>query len=327
MEDCNILITSIGRRSALLEYFMETFKGIGNVVVADCRDDAAALYIADKRYLVPRVNDPQYIDRLLEICRKENIRGVIPLIDPELQVIAHHRERFKEEGVRAVISSPELCMTFFDKYRSGEYCRARGINYPETFDTLDSFLKHTEGSGVYPVVVKPRHGSGSMDINIANTLEELEFYLKRTPDGIIQAYMCGEEYGVDAYVDMVSGELVSIFVKEKISMRAGETDKAKSVRNIEVENLVRNLISESGLSGPIDVDVMKHDGKYHVLEVNPRFGGGYPLAYECQRDFPKMILNNLQGVPNTISDHDYPEGVIMMKHDRVMIKVTRAEIE
>ena len=137
---------------------------------------------------------------------------------------------------------------------------------------------------------------------------------------IIQEFLEGQELGIDVYVDTISKEVISIFIKEKTAMRAGETDKAKSIKFDYVFKMIEDLISNAGLIGPVDVDVFRVDGEYYVSEINPRFGGGYPLAYECGCNFPKYIINNLKGIVNEPQIGNYDENIYMMKHDILTIQ-------
>ena len=136
---------------------------------------------------------------------------------------------------------------------------------------------------------------------------------------MIQEFMDGIEYGADTYLDMISGKPVAIFMKEKIKMRAGETDKSISVKDGELFDLIKRFVKVSGFKGIIDIDVFKVNGDYYISEVNPRFGGGYPHAYECGVNVPSMIINNLQGIENQDVIGEYDENVFMMKFNEVKI--------
>ncbi len=316
----NILITSVGRRTSLIEYFVQEFKGHGEVHVTDCSSYAPALYMGDVNHIVPRIDDPEYIDRILEICKVNKIKGILSLIDPELSLLGANAQRLLDENVTLFGSPYEVSMRWFDKYESYTYCRDRGILMPKTYKDIDDTLNALRNNEIsYPVVVKPRFGSASMDIHVAHQEDDLVRLTEKDTEQVYQEFISGKEYGVDAYVDMISRETVDVFVKEKISMRSGETDKAVSLLNESIQNLIRTLLSGSGVSGPCDVDVLEQNGKYYVLEVNPRFGGGYPLAFECGCNFPRYILNNLQGTTNKPSEVTYEEGVVMMKHDRLLL--------
>ena len=137
---------------------------------------------------------------------------------------------------------------------------------------------------------------------------------------MIQEYLDGQEIGADVYIDMISGEVVSIFTKKKIKMRAGETDKAVSFKESKLFELMEQFVLEAGYRGQIDIDIFEKDGQFYISEVNPRFGGGYPHAYECGCDHMKIILNNLNGIRNEKNIGAYEEGIYMMKYNEVEIR-------
>lgn len=137
---------------------------------------------------------------------------------------------------------------------------------------------------------------------------------------IVQEFLDGQELGVDVYVDMITKKVVSMFIKEKTAMRAGETDKARSVKSDLLFNIIEDLVTKAGLVGPIDVDVFEVNEEYYISEINPRFGGGFPHAYECGVNFPRYIINNLKGEANEQLIGNYEENVFMMKHDTLTIR-------
>ena len=136
-------------------------------------------------------------------------------------------------------------------------------------------------------------------------------------DLIVQEFIDGKEYGVDVYVDFISKEVTSIFIKEKIKMRAGETDKSISVINNQIFKLIEQFVSTMGYVGQIDIDLFEANGQFYISEVNPRFGGGYPHAYLSGCNFPQFILNNLQGKTNKSEIGAYKENTIMMKYNEI----------
>jgi len=132
--------------------------------------------------------------------------------------------------------------------------------------------------------------------------------------------LTGQEIGADCYIDMLTGELVSAFTKKKLLMRAGETDKSVSFKDEKLFSLIERFVKEFGFFGPIDIDIFEVNGEYYISEVNPRFGGGYPHAYECRVDHMHMIHENLLGRANISVIGQYKDGVYMMKYNEVLIK-------
>lgn len=313
----NILILSAGTRNKVVQYFKKTLAGKGNVIATDMSDIAPAVYEADKFYKVPRMTEDGYIDIIFDICKKENISAVLSLIDPELSLLAENEEKFAELGVMVVGSSYELCEMSLDKYRMYKWLAEHGYKCARSFMDFDEFKKSGIG---YPVFVKPAKGSASISIAKAENEKTAHFLFEQNDGMMVQEYLAGQEIGADVYIDMISGEVVSIFTKKKLVMRAGETDKAVSFKDEKLFSLIEKFVKEAGYTGQIDIDIFDVDGEYYISEVNPRFGGGYPHAYECGCNHMDLIVNNLEGKANKKSIGAYDEGIYMMKYNEIMIK-------
>lgn len=316
----NILITSVGTRNKVVQYFKKEFKNLGNVVVTDMSDLAPAIYEADKFYLVPRIDDPTYIDNLLEICKKEKIDCLFALIDPELSLIAENKDRFLEIGVTPLISNYEAVELAFDKYEMYKYLSSNGYKCAKSYIDKNDFYKDLDNGIIsFPVFVKPYKGSASININKVNSKEEIDTLFDLYDDLLIQEFLDGQEIGADVYVDPISKKVVSIFTKEKIKMRAGETDKARSFKDKKLFVLITDLVEKIGYEYMIDMDIFRINEEYYISEINPRFGGGYPHAYECGVNFPRLIINSMNGIENKNEIGNYNEDVYMMKYNEVKI--------
>lgn len=317
----NILLLSCGTRNKIVQYFKKELDGRGQVMATDCNELAPALYDADRYFIVPCVNDENYMDVILSICKENNIKAVLSLIDPELSVLAANKQKFLDIGTIPIVSDYEVVELCFDKYKMYRFLTQNGFKTARSYIDKDKFFKDVE-SGVinYPVFVKPVKGSASININMANSKEEVELLFSKYDNLMIQEYMDGIEYGADVYVDMVSNEPVAIFTKEKIKMRAGETDKSVSIKDEKLFDLIKGFVKKTGFKGIIDIDIFKIDGEYYISEVNPRFGGGYPHAYECGVNVPGMIINNIIGRVNKSIIGQYEEGIYMMKYSEIKIR-------
>ncbi len=317
----NILILSAGTRDKVVQYFKKEVGAKGKVVATDCSNLAPAVYDADKFYLVPRITAPEYLDVILDICKKEHIDGVFSLIDPELSLLAKERERFLAVGTTPIISDYDLVETCFDKYRMYQLLRKMQIPTGRCYPDKETFYRAVEqGEISYPVFVKPVKGSASLHINKVESPKEIEVLYDLHDDLMIQEYMDGQEYGADVYIDMISGKCVSLFVKKKIKMRAGETDKSVSYKDEKLFGLIRDFVEACGFRGMIDIDIFEIEGTYYISEVNPRFGGGYPHAYACGVNMPAAILRNLEGQENEPAIGDYAEHVCMMKYNEIAVR-------
>lgn len=317
----NILILSCGTRNKVVQYFRRTFNGRGKVICTDCSNVAPALYEADKHYIVPRMTETGYLDVILDICKKEEISGVLSLIDPELSLLAENVNKFAEVGTRVIGSSYELCEMSLDKMAMYQWLLEHGYNCAKSYMNKDEFYRDVEaGIITYPVFVKPAKGSASIAISKVYDKETLELLFAHNDGLMIQEFLNGQEIGADVYIDMLSGEIVSIFTKKKLVMRAGETDKAVSFKDDKLFALIERFVKEAGYSGQIDIDIFEVNGEYYISEVNPRFGGGYPHAYECGCNHMELILNNLNGITNAKNIGAYDKGIYMMKYNEIMMK-------
>ena len=207
-----------------------------------------------------------------------------------------------------------------DKMQMFRWLTKHGYHCARSWMDKDAFYQAVEeGTVSYPVFVKPYRGSASINISKAFDRETVEVLFSHYDDLMIQEYLNGQEIGADVYIDMISGEVVSIFTKKKILMRAGETDKAVSFKDPELFSLIERFVLEAGYRGQIDIDIFQVDGRYYISEVNPRFGGGYPHAFEAGCNHMELILNNLNGVANRKNIGAYEEGIYMMKYNEVKI--------
>lgn len=317
----NILILAAGTRNKIVQYFKRTWDDVGTVVATDASKLGPAIYDADKYYIVPPITEPGYIDKILEICKKEQIKGVLSLIDPELSLLAANEEKFKAVGATIIGSSYDLCEMALDKMQMYEWLKAHGYNCARSWMDKDEFYKAVDAGKVsYPVFVKPYRGSASISISKVYDKETVDLLFAHEDDLMIQEFLDGQEIGADVYIDLISGEVVSIFTKKKIKMRAGETDKAVSFKDPELFTLIEKFVDEAGYRGQIDIDIFEINGEYYISEVNPRFGGGYPHAYESGCNHMMLIRNNLAGIANKKIIGAYDEGVYMMKYNEVSIK-------
>ena len=317
----NILILSAGTRNKIVQYFVKTLTGKGTVIATDCSDLAPAIYEGDKHHIVPRMTALGYLDVILDICKKEEITGVLSLIDPELSLLAENREKFEAVGTTVIGSSYALCEMSLDKFQMYNWLTAHGYRCAKSYMDKDAFFADVDAGVItYPVFVKPARGSASISISKVYDRETVELLFAHEDGLMIQEFLDGQEIGADVYIDMVSHEVVSIFTKKKLKMRAGETDKSVSFKDEKLFALIERFVKDAGYNAQIDIDIFDVNGEYYISEVNPRFGGGYPHAFESGADHMKLIVKNLEGNANACTIGEYKDGVYMMKYNEVMFK-------
>jgi carbamoyl-phosphate synthase large subunit len=318
-----------------LKYFRENLGGSDNIVATDMQLSAPALQIADVKVQVPAVYATDYIELTLDICKKYAINALISLNDFELPILAKNKSRFEEIGVKMIISSPEVIDICFDKYKTVQWVESIGLKAPKTYVRLaDVKTALDSGEISFPLFMKPRWGSGSIGLETIEDMEELDIYynllfkkIKKTILAtasvgdeyiMIQEKLTGKEFGLDVMNDL-EGNNVGVSVKQKLAMRAGETDKAVTVDLPELSEMGRTIGQNLRHIGNLDMDIMQRaSGDYCVLELNPRFGGGYPFSYEAGVNMPKAIIQWVKGekVDNSIL---IPEvGRMFSKNDFLM---------
>ena len=303
----NILFTCAGRRTYLLKYFKENVDSGDKIIATDMQLSAPALQMADVKLQVPSVYDSKYVDVLVSICKQYTVNAIISLNDLELPILSANKALFKEIGVNVIVSSQNVIDICFDKYKTHKYVQSLGLKSPITFIDLNEAKSALANNELhYPLILKPRWGSGSIGIEVVYDEEDLDIVyhllLKKIRRSIlnnasiedkcilIQEKMEGDEYGIDVMNDL-EGYNVGVSVKLKLAMRAGETDKAITKDNINVYKIGKTLGDSLRHVGNLDVDVMQRaNGDYCVLELNPRFGGGFPFSYEAGVNFPKAII-------------------------------------
>ena len=309
----NILLLNAGTRNILVRDFKKTIAGNASVIATDNYFLAPALYEADKYYITPWITDIEYWDRVEEICIKEDVGLIVSLIDPELELLAKEKERFQKLDILLNTNEYDIIKNTFNKTNTINFLKNHSYPCIATYTSIEDAISAERRKEIdYPLFIKPACGSGSSGISYVNN--ELELRSRFKEGFIVQQYMDAQEIGVDVYIDLISGELVSIFAKKKLKMRAGETDKSVSYKNEKLFHEIERFAKEFGLKGVNDIDVFEKDGDFYISEVNPRFGGGYLHAYECGVDFPQMLINNMNGIVNERNVGEYKDGVYMMKY-------------
>ena len=308
----NILLTCAWRRNYLVDYFRQALAGRGQIFASDATLSAPALQEADRAFLVPPVTDPDYFNILLEICREHHVRLLFSLNDLELPLLARQRFQFLSVGTIPVISSPTVVDLCFDKWATWNFLQEIGVPTPLTFISLAEAQDALSRSELaFPLVVKPRWGTASFGIDYPESTEEMaltwelgrmrlqrSFLLAASVDKecclIAQEKVTGTEYGLDIVNDL-EGRHVTTFVKRKLSMRAGETDKAITVTHPALEAVGRRIGEALGHIGNLDCDVFVDGERFWVLELNPRFGGGYPFTHRAGANLPAALIAWAQG--------------------------------
>lgn len=292
----NVLLTSVGRRSYMIKYFKEVFKN-SNIIATNSSKYSTALFLADKFYISPLIYENTYIDFLLDICKKENIKILISLFDIDLLILAKNKQRFLDIGVFPILSDENIISICNDKFKMYEFLKEN--SFDTVFTSLnknDLYIEDLLNNN--KLLLKPRFGMGSLAMYTVSKKQELDILYNKVIDEITSSYLKyeakahmnnaviiqkkleGKEYGIDIINDL-QGNFVKAVVKEKIAMRAGETDIARVINNTELEYLAKKLALLTKHIGNMDVDVIVNKEGMFIIDMNARFGGGYPFTHNA----------------------------------------------
>lgn len=287
MRRLNVLLTAGSRRVPLVQAFRAALRSLGmpgSVVVTDVNPLSPAVHVADRAYRVPLATDDSYIQELLAIVESERIQLVVPTIDDELPAVAAAREAFRAAGAAVAVSPVETSELCNDKYATCARLRDAGIAAARTY--LPAQVSETLE---LPLFIKPRVGRGAVGAFPVRSYEELDFFLRYVPRPIVQEYLEGPEYTIDVLCDF-SGRPVSIVPRERVVIRAGVTDRGRTVRDPRLITLAERVCATLPFAGPVNIQCRMRGDEPAIFEINPRFSGGIPLTIQSGADFPQLLL-------------------------------------
>lgn len=286
----NILIPNIGRRGYLVRYLKQTDKFDHKVFVSDCDNTASGLYgDNDGAYILPRPVDDEeaYVDALMRLCVKCGIHIIIPVIDPEIFILSKYREMFRTQDIFVSVSDEKVLDICYDKTKMNRFLNKYDFRFPRTYTSISAFMQEHENHRIsFPVVIKPIFGSGSESTYIPSDSKELEALFRQGM--MIQEFIEGTEYGIDVFNDLNSNP-VRCVIKRKISMRSGETDKSEIIRNDRIQETILRLAKCLGHICNLDCDIIVKNDVIYIIDLNPRFGGGYPATHESGVDLLELV--------------------------------------
>lgn len=309
----NVLITSAGRRVRLLQNFQEALKRhtpTGKVFTTDMKPEmSSACLLSDGWFKTQRVTDEGYIDALLTLCRDNGVYLVVPTIDTELTVLADARERFRRHGIHVAISSAAFCETFYLKSSTEAFFKRCGVDTPRIVDPGPA--------SVYPLFAKHDNSSCSVGAAVVHSYDEAE-RLAAQGNYVFQELIQGDEYTVDLFMDR-HGNTVCVVPRKRLEVRAGEVSKALTVKDPRIIDAVKALAAHlDGAYGCITVQLFKTSERIVFIEINPRFGGGYPLSWQSGADFAAMLIDDCLD-RDLVYTEAWRDQTLMLRYDAEVI--------
>jgi carbamoyl-phosphate synthase large subunit len=315
----NILFSCIGKRGYIADYFREVLPHGSKIVGTSNSEWTPGFASCDISVVVPPITSDEYIPTLLDECRKHEISALLSFFDPDVHRLSEHSNDFRNVGVVPIIPERRASIIAFDKLETYRFMLMLEIATPATTDSLTEAIEWiNQDILTYPLVVKPRFGFGSANTFIARNKNELYVFYNYEKNMIIQQFMDAEAVNVDGLGDLTACP-VSVVPWRKLLSRMGETERSITIENPDLVNLARRLIKEVGIIGPFDGDFfIDSNGKLWVLELNLRFGGGYPVSHLAGADFPDKIMKIIRGEPLESCNSKYKRGVTMMKRLQII---------
>lgn len=310
----NVLISSAGQRVSLVRGFKETiikFFPKAKVYTTDVNPKMApAGYVSDGCFEVPHVTALNYINQLLDLCKANNVGMIIPTIDTELFVLSQHKDLFDANGITISVSSYDFIRVCRDKRNLGDFFEKHNIRVPKPID------KHNP---TFPLFAKPYDGSLSINLHHIRTQEELTTEILEDPKLLFMEYIdtnIYEEYTVDMYYGR-DNRVKCIVPRERIKVRAGEINKGRTKKNEIVDYLKERLDYIPGCFGCICIQLFYHPETKDIvgIEINPRFGGGYPLTYMSGANFPELLIREYLLDEDIEYFKNWKDGILMLRFD------------
>ncbi|TDQ31159.1 ATP-grasp domain-containing protein [Zeaxanthinibacter enoshimensis] len=311
----NILITSAGRRVSLVRSFQKELQKIfpgGKVVAADANPvEAAACHVADDAFKVPYLNDSEYINILIRECKRREISLLIPTIDTELAVLSRHKGELESQGIKTVIATEAFISKCRDKRVIHQFFRDHNIAVAKEYSKEDYTL---------PMFIKPSDGSRSVDTYLIRKQEELKDYHFNNDKLMFLEYLdhdLFDEYTCDLYYDK-NHRLKCAVPRKRLEVRDGEVNKGLTERGIMVDFLRNHLSYIEGAVGCLTSQFFKHKQTQEIygIEINPRFGGGFPLTYLAGANYPKWIIEEYLQDKNIDENFDcWEDRLLMLRYD------------
>lgn len=312
-----LVFSCVGRRVELMQAFRAAARRLGvalRLVGVDSDVTAPALSCVDVPVIAPRVSEPAYIPALLDTIRAHAADALIPTTDTDLQQISLHRDEIADLDCIPMIAKPEIIRICRDKIATYEHLRAHNIDTPETHLPHQLEALATKR---FPLFIKPRCGSASQWVHKITDQLDLDYYLQRVADPIVQQFVDGTEHTLDVYVGL-QGIPRCVVPRARWQVRTGEVSKGVVVKDLAVMSAGKAVVESLGQSvrGLVTLQcIVTREKRIRFIEINPRFGGGAPLGIAAGADYPGWLLQEMLGQTPQIAFDGFQHGLCMLRYD------------
>ena len=314
----NLLFSCIGKRGYIADYFRYHLEKNDQIIGTSNTKWTPGFEHCDKSYVLPDIISPEYIPMVMELCKLESVSGILSFYDPDVVKLSKHFNKFIKMGITPVFPKAEIAEICFDKYKTYKFLKSHNILTAKTYlDVSQALIDIRSGAISFPVFVKPRRGFGSMLTFKAFNERELIVLFNYAPDMIIQEELNGDAINFDMLNDL-NGNVISVIPWRKFLSRMGETERSQTFFDKSVIDFGIKLGNILNHIGPLDADLFQKSGNISVLEINLRFGGGYPVSHLAGADFPLKIIKMLKGEKVQQEIGNFKEAIIMMKDNKVI---------
>jgi len=302
----NLLFSCVGRRSYIIDYFRQSLTLSDHIIGTSNTKWAPAMRYCDKKFFMPDIVANNYIDAMLQLCKEQKVDALFSFFDPDVDILAQHYDDFTSIGAIPILPKPKASTICFDKFETFRFLCEHGFDTPLTFIDLALAKRALTKRHLYfPLIVKPRFGFASRDVFKATNLDEMEAYFQLQNDMMIQQMVQGEELDMDICNDINGEEVLAVVIWKKIASRAGETEFAITLDDPILIEVGIRLAKKVG------------QNKFQIIELNPRFGGGYPVTQLAGGDYPGMLVSMIRGEHVAPRIGEYKTGMVMMKEYRI----------
>ena len=325
----NILISSAGRRVALVRHFQTALLELGmhgEVLAADLTATASGWHAADRGAYAPKFATGRFIDEMLELCQRENISLLVPTIDTELPLYSEAKQQFEDIGTTVAVSGSAAILTCEDKRKTHQWLQGLGLPVPKQ-GSVQEVLDASDEQWPTPLIVKPARGSSSINMRRVHRKEDLAS-IQYPELMVVESIATGDEYTIDVYIDK-EGKPRCAVPRMRLETRSGEVSKGMTVRDPKLQKIAMDIASAlpNGF-GVINIQIFydRESGDTQVIEINPRFGGGYPLTHQAGATCTHWLIEDCMGLPLSVVDNTWRDGLVMLRYDDAVF-VDHSEIQ